>query len=35
VATHPFAIHKLANFYLEDAPKMAGYMYQGIAQRPL
>ena len=35
VAAHPFAIQSLTNFYLEDAPKMAGYMYQGIAQKPV
>jgi ubiquinone/menaquinone biosynthesis C-methylase UbiE len=30
-----FAIPILKNFYLEDAPKIAGYMYQGIAQKPI
>ena len=30
-----FAIPSLKNFYLEDAPKIAGYMYQGIAQKPI
>ncbi|HEY3196486.1 MAG TPA: class I SAM-dependent methyltransferase [Nitrospirales bacterium] len=35
VAAQPFVIQNLANFYLEDAPKMAGYMSQGIAQKPL
>jgi ubiquinone/menaquinone biosynthesis C-methylase UbiE len=32
---HPFLIKTLKNFYLEGAPKMAGYMYQGVAQKPL
>ena len=35
VAGHPFAIQNLKSFCLEDAPKMAGYMYQGIAQKPV
>jgi len=30
-----FAVPSLKNFYLEDAPKVAGYMYQGIAQKPI
>ena len=35
VAAQPFLMHNLANFYLEDAPKMAGYMYQGIALKTI
>jgi ubiquinone/menaquinone biosynthesis C-methylase UbiE len=31
---HPFVIETLKNFYLEGAPKMAGYIYQGVAQKP-
>jgi hypothetical protein len=34
VQTQPFTILSLKTFYLEDAPKFAGYMYQGIAQKP-
>ena len=30
-----FAIPNLKNFYLDDALKVAGYMYQGIAQKPI
>jgi len=30
-----FAIPSLKNFYLDDALKVAGYMYQGIAQKPI
>jgi ubiquinone/menaquinone biosynthesis C-methylase UbiE len=30
-----FAIPILKNFYLEDAPKIAAYMYQGIAEKPI
>ena len=30
-----FAISSLKNFYLDDIPKVAGYMYQGIAQKPI
>jgi len=33
VECHPFAIQSIRNFYLEGAPKIAGYMYQGIAQK--
>jgi ubiquinone/menaquinone biosynthesis C-methylase UbiE len=33
VATQPFAL-EMKNFYLEDAPKIAGYMYQGAARKP-
>ncbi len=31
---HPFAVKSLKNFYLEGSPKMAGYIYQGVAQKP-
>jgi ubiquinone/menaquinone biosynthesis C-methylase UbiE len=30
----PFVVKSLKNFYLEGAPRMAGYMYQGVAQKP-
>jgi ubiquinone/menaquinone biosynthesis C-methylase UbiE len=30
-----FAIPSLKNYYLDDAPKIAGYMYQGVAQKPI
>jgi hypothetical protein len=30
-----FAISSFKNFYLDDVPKVAGYMYQGIAQKPI
>jgi ubiquinone/menaquinone biosynthesis C-methylase UbiE len=31
----PFVLESLKNFYLEGTPKAAGYIYQGIAQKPL
>ena len=31
----PFVLESLRNFYLEGAPKMAGYIYQGVAKKPL
>lgn len=34
VATQPFTIPTLQNFYLDHAAKIAGYMYQGVAQKP-
>jgi ubiquinone/menaquinone biosynthesis C-methylase UbiE len=33
VETQPFDL-EMKNFYLEDAPKIAGYMYQGSARKP-
>lgn len=33
VQGHSFTIRKLTRFYLEDTPKIAGYMYFGIATK--
>ena len=34
IARQPFVAVAHTNFYLEDALKVAGYMYQGAAQKP-
>ena len=33
IGEQPFVTIALRNFYLEDSPKFAGYMYQGAAQK--
>ena len=33
IGERPFGAVAIRNFYLEDAPKFAGYMYQGMAQK--
>jgi ubiquinone/menaquinone biosynthesis C-methylase UbiE len=34
ISERPFGSVAVRNFYLEDAPKFTGYMYQGMAQKP-